>query len=149
MEIRNAVEEDSADLLRWRNDPHTRAMSITTEPVSQQGHDRWYAAALKATGRRILIGSQGDAKVGMIRFDRISDRVQEVSICVAPEMRGKGFGSKLLGVGIHLAMGGGGFEAGQKLRAQIKPKNEVSLRTFKAHGFIQTGEAEGLLIFEM
>ena len=38
--------DDSADLLRWRNDLVTRANSRNTGEISQEDHDAWMTACM-------------------------------------------------------------------------------------------------------
>lgn len=97
MIVRAARADDSARLFAWRNDPTTVAMSGTGSPVAWQDHAAWYQAALAATTRAIFIGEQNGVAIGTVRFDEAKTRNEaEVSINLAPEIRGRGMSRPLL-----------------------------------------------------
>lgn len=59
---RLATSEDSRDLWIWRNDPVTRAMSITTEEVAWDAHTNWYEKSLSNPNR---LGSLDGRLIGL------------------------------------------------------------------------------------
>src|SRR5712671_2099135 len=86
--------DDSADLLRWRNDPVTRANSHSTGEVSQEDHDAWMTACMSPSHPKgqVWIADVDGTSVGVIRVNPEC----EVSITVAPEHRGKGYSKQML-----------------------------------------------------
>ena len=81
-----------------------------------------------------MVGVAGDVKIGIVRFDRSENDSYEVSINVAPELRGQGMGRLLLQVAVN------------RLRerwplapvvAVVRSNNVASLKLFSACGFEQ------------
>jgi UDP-2,4-diacetamido-2,4,6-trideoxy-beta-L-altropyranose hydrolase len=95
VELRLAREDDSADLLAWRNAPQVRAVSNSTEPISEEAHGKWFASVLTNPYRRLLIGNRAAKPVGVVRFD-LDGTGAEVSIYLAPGAAGQGNGKALL-----------------------------------------------------
>ena len=63
MYIRLASTKDSDDILRWRNDPITRKMSIDSSKISQTTHNNWYKKSLKSKNCSIYIAEDGKRKL--------------------------------------------------------------------------------------
>lgn len=168
LRVRPATIQDSADILRWRNDAHTRAMSIEQTLIDPVRHAAWYQAALTSAAKILLIGEviggsgEGGSggsdlgKSGVVRFDRRNRRQWEVSITIAPEVRGGGYGKLLLAAALSY------FHdrcPECTLLARIKSCNEASLRLFGALGFateqdsaprgsdIDIGVAPGMVVY--
>lgn len=125
--------DDALDVLAWRNDPHTIAMSKTAQKVGEAEHLRWFAQALADQDRIILVAMDANRKLGMVRFDRM-DRDWLVSINLAPEARGKGHGVAVLSAAIdeHRSTVGP-----SRIIAEIMEANEASVRLFAKCGFVK------------
>jgi len=132
--VRKATADDAADLLAWRNDPLTRAMSRTTEPVGTAEHARWFHRALEDATCTLLIGEDGAEKIGMVRLSRGEET--EVSINLNPAARGRGLARELLALALAQERGA--------VLAVIKPDNRASLRLFEGAGFVLQGMRDGL-----
>jgi L-amino acid N-acyltransferase YncA len=136
--VRPAGEQDSLDLLAWRNDPVTRAASIESHPVSRAAHEAWFARVLADPHRVLYIGYDSGTSIGMVRFDAAEDgRGAEISLNVAPAQRGRGLGRELLLAAISRYREAVGPP--KMLRARIRPGNEASLRLFRGAGFSTLG----------
>lgn len=129
--LRPAEPADEGRLLEWRNEPTTRAASLTSGEVSAEDHSRWLAHKLADPASTLFIVMDGDEPIGQVRLDRVDDELAEVSIGLAPEARGRGAGRKAL----DLAAAEAPRLGVMSLRALIKPNNEASLRAFKAAGY--------------
>ena len=139
--LRLAVPGDRDRLLAWRNDPSTRANSVSVDPVAAPDHERWLARCLADVDRRLMVAERAAVPVGQVRLDR-AGAVAEVSITVAPDARGRGLGAAMLASANHHAALWGVRE----LLARVRPENERSLRLFRSAGY--GGEsvgADGLL----
>jgi len=138
IKIRKAKINDCKDVFNWRNDELTRKVSFSSDPVSYDDHLRWFNDSLSDPSRTIYIGENHNGnKIGVIRLDRRNKDVAEFNINIAPEMRGKGYGSRL----IELACVSYSQEYGQCLfLARIKKDNLASFKTFKKAGFIELFE---------
>ena len=132
--VRKATADDAADLLAWRNDPVTRAMSRSTEPVEAGDHARWFHGALADPTCTLLIGEQAGRKIGMVRLARGEET--EVSINLNPAARGRRLAGELLALALAEERGA--------ILAVIKPENLASIRLFQGAGFVFDGAADGL-----
>lgn len=139
MNLRPIMFEDREDLLVWRNDERSRAMFISSEPVTPEQHESWFEASLQNPNRFLFIGMNLGEKVGVSRFDVIPEKLTaEVSINLNPKMRGKGLSFEFLSLSI---------ETFQKIKpcrltATIRPENKASIRCFEKCGFAFDGSDE-------
>jgi RimJ/RimL family protein N-acetyltransferase len=129
--LRPAEISDAELLYEWRNDAETRRMSYSSNPVSWNEHTDWLRRVLADPSEVLQIAHLDGWPVGVLRFTLRSDGVH-VSITVAPSARGRGFGRKLLGLGIDQF--NSAYPA-RTYRARIKPENAASLSIFEACGF--------------
>ncbi len=130
---RTAEMKDCEDIYSWRIDDVSREASLNNSKFSLDVHRSWFSNALNDKNRYLYIYEDKTGnKVGMVRFDIKSEASAEVSINVAPEMRGKGFGVEMLSDSVS------GFIREKRVKiviARIKEKNSVSMKTFKKAGF--------------
>lgn len=137
--VRRATEQDSEDLFAWRNDPVTRAASVSIDPVSWAEHSDWFAASLANRARWLFIvmlsdAGEPDAKIGMCRFDVQPDGASaEVSINLNPDFRGRGLAGEVLRMAIQEFRRGVSPELA--LTATIRPANQASISVFERAGF--------------
>lgn len=136
--LRTASLLDSALLLRWRNDPETRANSWNSEPVSQAEHAAWLAKVLADPGRRLMIAESEGFPIGTARTDRHPGG-HELSWTVAPDFRGKGYGKALVKA-VVLSLAG-------TVTAKIKSSNESSQRIAAYAGLRLVSEADGVQLW--
>lgn len=130
--LRCAGHEDARAVFDWRNDPVTRSASLETDPISWPVHELWWKASLGRADRVLIIGEDAwNRPVGLVRFDALDGRWL-VSIQVAPERRGQGWGRALLEGGLRRMEG---KQGAHRFTAQIKDDNEASRRLFAACGF--------------
>lgn len=129
---RPAATEDSSLLMRWRNDPETREVSRTSDPVTWSGHTGWYERALANPARELFVVERGSCPVGTVRFDEVGTAEWEVSITLAPEARGHGLSRPVLSAG-EAAFGERRPEV--TVVASILPGNIPSQRLFARAGY--------------
>jgi UDP-2,4-diacetamido-2,4,6-trideoxy-beta-L-altropyranose hydrolase len=129
--IRPVLPEDAASVWRWRNEPAARSMSADDRPIPWETHRAWFEDRLTSPSTVMLIGSIGGEALGVLRFDREGDNV-EVSITIAPDRRGQGWGGRLLRRGCAMIERSG---FARSLDARIKPGNTASQRMFISAGF--------------
>ena len=138
--VRKATGKDSADIWKWRNDAHTRQMSITTDEVGWEAHSNWYNNSLKNINRYLYVGTIDTTnKVGMCRFDiDATKNTAEVSINLNPDFRNKKISLLLLRKAIDI------FAKAQnvELAAKIKKENTASIKCFCSCNFIFDYEDE-------
>ncbi|SEB96329.1 GNAT family N-acetyltransferase [Microbacterium hydrocarbonoxydans] len=148
MIIVRPVSLDDADvLLEWRNDPATRAASLSTQPVDRDAHVEWLMRAIADPRRTLYIGELEGTAIGTIRFDAESDTDVEVSLTVAPRQRGKRLAGPLLKAG--LALFSGDAAQNQRITARIREENAASRALFTSAGFVELGSADGVLTYAL
>lgn len=131
--LRKIKKEDCIDLYYWRNDIVTRRSCFNSKIISYRTHREWFKNSLANRQRYLYIVEDSKrGKIGVLRVDRLSPHVAEISINLAPNMRGKGYGAKLLQQMCRKFIHGN-----QKIMflARIKKENLASLRVFKKAGF--------------
>ncbi len=143
--LRPATMEDSANLLLWRNDPETCANSRNGKPIPPRRHDLWMDINVRYgfPTRVILMAETGDnVAIGVVDFAAASPdlMVFDVSITMAPKMRGRGYGQEALALGCKRM-------AAKALKAEIKSENAASRMIFARCGFILVREIDGFAQF--
>ncbi len=149
--IRQAVAADAVTVYQWRNDPSTRAASVTTHEVLWEDHEAWFTRLLKSADHRMYIADETGPddvaeSVGTVRFDIVSDGISaDVSINLNPAHRGRGLGGPVLRAAMER------FDASRDdllpLHAVIRPTNAASIRIFQDAGFEPAGDDGVLLHF--
>jgi UDP-2,4-diacetamido-2,4,6-trideoxy-beta-L-altropyranose hydrolase len=136
--LRPAQAGDAELLHRWANDAQTRASSFHPAPIPWPEHHRWLAAVLEDGSRWLLLGlDRDDRPVGQVRLDLDREGALTMSLSVAPEHRGRGFGTALIEAGLRLAR----RQLGRVVvHAWIKQDNRASVVCFERAGFERVGE---------
>jgi RimJ/RimL family protein N-acetyltransferase len=89
-------EEDGRLLWEWANDPAVRAVSFSSEPISWQQHWQWFNSKLSSPDCIFYIAvNLADLPIGQVRFERTGDEAT-ISVSLAANFRGKGFGSSII-----------------------------------------------------
>ncbi len=131
LRVRDASMDDCLPLLRWRNDPATRAVSRTTEAVGLDAHAPWLERTLAREDRELFIAHTSNGPVGMVRFDA-DGSAWEVSINLAPETRGRGLARKVLSEAESLFFR---RHPGSSVLAYVRADNAPSMRLFDRAGY--------------
>ena len=131
MQLRPATANDARLLWDWANDPVTRDNSFSSAPIPWHEHQAWLDARLADRRSLVLVASLAGEDVGQVRFHREEERA-EISVVVAPDARGRGFGSALIRAGVRRAREEWGPVV---VGARIKATNRASVRAFRVAGF--------------
>lgn len=147
--LRKAAEEDCEDIYKWRNDERTRRASFDSEYIFYEVHRDWLCKSLCNNERCLYIGEKGKEKIGIVRLDKKNEQTVEFNINLAPQMRGKGYGSKM----IELACDKFSKESDFRgiIIARTKDSNVASIKAFKKAGFLDLfdyldGRAGGVVV---
>jgi RimJ/RimL family protein N-acetyltransferase len=132
MDLRRARLDDEALLLKWRNEPSTRAASLSTEEISPEQHHVWFKGKLADPECALFIVDDDGKPVGQLRLDRVHPDLVEVSIGLDVEARGRGLGREALRRSVGEAQRLFGVKT---VKALVKPDNASSLAAFAAAGF--------------
>jgi UDP-2,4-diacetamido-2,4,6-trideoxy-beta-L-altropyranose hydrolase len=146
MLVRLALQEDCHNLYKWRNDKYSLRMFRNSKPVSIEEHERWFSRIiLNKTDKYLFIClNQKSEKIGVVRFD-VKNIEAEISINIAPEMRGKGLGKDCLKETCIYAKKH--VPNVKVLFAKIKILNKASQTTFLSAGFNFIKEVDGYLTY--
>jgi RimJ/RimL family protein N-acetyltransferase len=136
VQLRRAMESDAELLLAWANDPATRAASFHPEPIERAGHMPWLAARLASPSTGFWIGDADGRPIGQVRVEIVAHEVGEISISIAPEARGVGFGRALL---VAASAEAGEVLPISTLLARVRLDNPASLGLFAGAGFVERG----------
>lgn len=126
MELRHASFDDAHLLWLWANDPMTRAMSFHQADIPWNEHREWLLT------HDPMIGEIHGQPVGTVRIDG-----NVISVTVAPEHRGHGYGMMLIRQATATSTG--------EVHAYIRHENQASIRSFLASGYEVLGEDNGSL----
>ena len=66
--LRPATDADSADVLRWRNHPEVRAVSLTRHEISEQEHEAYWAATRASDAREIYVYVRHGVASGVVTY---------------------------------------------------------------------------------
>jgi RimJ/RimL family protein N-acetyltransferase len=137
LNLRPATPGDEHRVLNWRNEASTRNASFSTEEISADEHHLWFVRKLEEPGCVLLIVEEAGRPIGQVRLDRVGPDLGELSIGLAPEVRGRGLGREALRQAV--------LEAPRLLdvtniRAVVKHGNDASLAAFRAAGFRIIGD---------
>jgi len=139
--MRKANKLDIIDLWKWRNDKVTRRNSLNTKIIPFKEHQRWFKRSLKNSKCKIYIFETDSDKVGMVRFDFVTQKLAEISININPVFRGKGFGKTILKKAVNF------IKRNYKnciQKASIKFSNRASEKIFSNAKFIKIHDVKEL-----
>lgn len=129
---RPATVEDARLLLDWRNDPTTRSVSRSTEEITWETHVAWLTSVLADPERSLHVVEDDGRAIGTVRGDHLGGIDWEVSITVAPELRGRGRGGSVLSAGERALLS----SRPTRLIATIHDENTSSRRLFENAGYL-------------
>lgn len=96
--LRPMTDEDTEDIIRWRNSDAVRTKFIYQAPFTRQSHEKWVETMVR-TGKvvqMIICEKNGDKKIGSVYIRDIDTvhRKGEYGIFIGEaEARGKGYGT--------------------------------------------------------
>jgi UDP-2,4-diacetamido-2,4,6-trideoxy-beta-L-altropyranose hydrolase len=132
LRLRRVRENDCRQLWEWANDPEVRPVSFATEPISWERHLEWFNSKLcDPKALLYLVMDAGGILAGQVRF-QIHNTKAAVSISLAPQFRGKGYGKVVLAMAKqHLFR----TTAVTQIDAHVKPNNVASIQLFSRAGY--------------
>jgi UDP-2,4-diacetamido-2,4,6-trideoxy-beta-L-altropyranose hydrolase len=139
LRLRRAGMEDAESLWRWANDPVTRQASYKIDPIPWEAHQAWLQRLLSSPVSDVVFIATDPANegVGTVRF-RKTGQEGEISLSLAPPMRGKGLGSKLIRLAAFRVLDEGFC---REVRGWVKVSNAASVGAFRRAGFLENGRA--------
>ncbi|MGB6385046.1 MAG: UDP-2,4-diacetamido-2,4,6-trideoxy-beta-L-altropyranose hydrolase, partial [Terriglobales bacterium] len=136
LNLRLMSESDGRLLFEWADDPTARAASFHSAAISWEDHVRWFTERLQDSNSVIYIGENAAGKpVGLVRF-KIHGDCAVLSVNVAPEFRGGGWGRELIAFSTRALVRASSVH---RIDAFVKPDNRASVRLFEVSGFRRAG----------
>lgn len=135
--LRPATMNDWPLLLKWRNDPATRAASRSQQVIDEATHREWLQRCLADDRRSLLVAERASCPVGTVRLD--FDEECELSWTVAPEFRGQGIGSRM----VRLVVA----SVSTSVRAEARRDNPASCRIAERAGLTESEQNGDWIIF--
>jgi RimJ/RimL family protein N-acetyltransferase len=133
------VTHNNARLLfDWMNEPQTRAMSFSSQPIDWDQHCHWLDERLRA-GPACVFWLAHDAHgnaLAQVRYDlhQVESLEAVVSISVAAVHRGRGVGRRLLELSARRLFCERGV---RRIHAFARPENEPSCRSLASAGYAE------------
>lgn len=132
--LRPATSADAQLLYDGRNAEAVRRASLNTDPLSWDSHLGWLARTLADTDKQLLlVASVSNGPVGIIRFQRLSEKSAEVSLYLLADRQGSGWGAVLLRAGEHYLTSH--WPMVEEVEAQVRDDNPASQRLFRRAGY--------------
>ncbi len=128
MRLRPATAEDARRIFEWANDPSTRAVSFSSEPIPWETHVAWFERRLADDACQLFLACDGEEPVGQVRLDHDGARAT-ISVSIAAEHRGRGLGVAAIREAARVA----DVEA---IDAFILEDNARSVAAFERAGFV-------------
>ena len=124
----NKIKKDDCDIiLDWRNDPISRLNSRNKNIISKKDHTNWFNSKLNSTTDITLLAKVRHINLATVRYDKVSNKVFEVSINISPKFRKIGLSKKILNLSEK--------EIKSKnllLKAFVYKENLASIKLFKS-----------------
>ncbi|AKH79030.1 GNAT family N-acetyltransferase [Leptospira interrogans] len=134
--LRKVKIEDLEILFDWANDSLVRTNSFSTKSITISEHKAWFQEKF-LTCPFWYIFELNFQPVGVIRFDEVnSSKIFLLNYLLKPEVRGKGFGKKIIEMGIYEIKKS--IQKSTKVFGVVKNENIASRKTFLALGFKET-----------
>jgi spore coat polysaccharide biosynthesis predicted glycosyltransferase SpsG/RimJ/RimL family protein N-acetyltransferase len=139
--LRRVAADDRERLWTWANDPTTRRQSFDSRPIGWDEHVEWFEHRMRDANSVMFIAEDDHQHpIGQIRFD-VEGRRAVVSVSVAPEARGRGWGGVVIASGTRRLLRD--VPAVEEVIGRIRPENTGSIAAFDRAGFarVDTGSA--------
>ena len=140
LKTRPATEHDCRLLWQWANDPDVRRWSFVSDSIEWDAHVAWFRRKRADPNCRMyVIMDQADEPIGLVRLDLDDDGSGEVDVSIAPDRRGRGYGTEAL----RLASARFFADAdARRIVAYIKTDNGSSIHVFESAGFTHRGTTQ-------
>ena len=146
--LRPLAEADLPMTLGWRNQEHVRRWFINSDALTPEQHRGWFERYAGRDDDFVFVIEETAelmkpvGQVAVYNIDWVSGRAEFGRIIVGePEAAGRGLAKEATALLLDFAFGTLGLEEAE---AYIKRDNAASLVVFRACGFREAGERDGL-----
>ena len=130
LELRKAIRRDSKLYFEWVNDKVVRENSINMEPIEWENHLICFETKLRdLDNAKLFVLCENKTPVGQIRFELNQENEWVIDYTIAKKFRGKGYGTKIVLLGIQ------DLPSGSLIKAIVKQNNVSSSKVFERLNF--------------
>jgi L-amino acid N-acyltransferase YncA len=139
-------QEDSLELLEWRNNPDVYRFTESSNPISRETHSKWMASRLERLATDPIYILEKDVNLGMFRVDTSNEIsfTREISILVSAKNTGVGVGSHMINLYLDSLPKNNYYEH----FARVHQKNEKSLSFFAKHNFVHCRDENNFVLLK-
>lgn len=136
--LRLMNEDDTENIVKWRNSDFVRRNFIYQEPFSKEGHEQWKKTMVD-TGKvvQFIISTKDGNPIGSVYLRDIDNvhKKAEYGIFIGEKNAlGKGYGTQAARLIIHYAFEQLGLH---KLMLRLLADNKQAYRSYEKAGFVQ------------
>lgn len=146
--LRPATAADAKLIFEWRNDPVIVRLGSSQREVTWTEHEEWFSQSITSGKRRIFIVENDGVAIGQVRFDLVESSESVISVYLASEFTGHGWGIEAIRNGCELIFEEWPIRA---VVALVRADNQVGQSAFRKAGFTQIAErcAPGHILFKL
>jgi RimJ/RimL family protein N-acetyltransferase len=132
--LRAATAADAKMIFGWRNDPVIVRMGSSQRPVTWAEHEEWLRQSISGDKRHIFIIERDGVAIGQVRLDLSGKSDCVISVYLAPEFSGRGWGVEAIRQACEFA-----FQSCSRtsVLACIRTENDRGKSAFRKAGFQQ------------
>ncbi len=131
--FRKATAADMLLYFEWANDEEVRQQSFQSNPISLEGHKKWFTDKISDPDCiMLLFEDDHNIPVGQIRFQKQDESGYVIGISIDKSCRGKGYAVMLLQQSSDYFLK---LHPDMMIYAFIKKENIASVRSFANAGF--------------
>lgn len=137
--LRDVSSEDCRLIWEWAVDASVRSFSFNTSAIPWHKHQRWFREKISnGNCMYYLAENHKGIPLAQVRYDTDGTNA-DISICVAPESRGIGLGSRIIRQSAGRLFN---ETAVTQIHAFVKPENKASAKAFINGGYRLMGSRE-------
>ncbi|MCM1192593.1 MAG: GNAT family N-acetyltransferase [Butyrivibrio sp.] len=139
--LRPMTEQDTDNIIAWRNREDVRRNFIYREPFTRAGHENWIKTMIQ-TGRAVqmiicdLSSEQPLGSVYIRDVDRVHNKAEYGMFIGVPEARGRGIGTASVRLMLRYCFEEAGLH---RVYMRVLAENRQSFRSCEKGGFVQEG----------
>ena len=140
--LREATDADVDQILKWRNHPQVRSVSLTTHEISPDEHHAWWKAVSDDPTRKVLIYEREQIPSGVVTLVDMDPEEKSAVWGFYVDIDGLEARGELLPAwfevmsqAVRYAFDEAGLEV---LRGEVLAINEVVRRMNRRYGFVET-----------
>lgn len=136
--LRYATLNDIERTYQWAKNPTIRQYSFSQNPITQEEHKSWFTSKIQDPQCIYYLLVQGGKQLGSIRFDIDSSASARISYLIDPCFQGKGYGKKIIQLGIDQLQQA--YPTAKLVYGIVQDKNLASVKIFRDLDFEEVQE---------